>query len=103
MLGGEPNTPKGPPEQPSDDGAQELARRAPTVIEGGRHPAAAIPRYHRGLHQVLIRDTSVIRESRNHAGRTQPCGCRWARQDSNLGPTDYESAALTAELRALRR
>ena len=26
----------------------------------------------------------------------------WARQDSNLGPTDYESAALTAELRALR-
>src|SRR3954447_2574361 len=25
---------------------------------------------------------------------------RWARQDSNLGPTDYESAALTAELRA---
>ena len=28
---------------------------------------------------------------------------RWARQDSNLGPTDYESAALTAELRALRR
>ncbi len=25
----------------------------------------------------------------------------WARQDSNLGPTDYESAALTAELRAL--
>jgi hypothetical protein len=28
---------------------------------------------------------------------------RWARQDSNLGPTDYESAALTAELRALLR
>src|SRR5262245_54087941 len=26
---------------------------------------------------------------------------RWARQDSNLGPTDYESAALTAELQAL--
>ena|SRR5438132_13704418 len=26
--------------------------------------------------------------------------CWWARQDSNLGPTDYESAALTAELRA---
>ena len=25
----------------------------------------------------------------------------WARQDSNLGPTDYEPAALTAELRAL--
>ena len=28
---------------------------------------------------------------------------KWARQDSNLGPTDYESAALTAELRALPR
>jgi len=26
----------------------------------------------------------------------------WARQDLNLGPTDYESAALTAELRAPR-
>jgi hypothetical protein len=25
----------------------------------------------------------------------------WARQDSNLSPTDYESAALTTELRAL--
>jgi hypothetical protein len=24
----------------------------------------------------------------------------WARQDSNLGPMDYESTALTAELRA---
>ena len=27
----------------------------------------------------------------------------WARQDSNLGPTDYEPAALTAELRARTR
>jgi hypothetical protein len=26
----------------------------------------------------------------------------WARQDLNLGPTDYESAALTAELQARR-
>ena len=25
---------------------------------------------------------------------------RWARQDSNLGPRDYESPALTAELQA---
>jgi hypothetical protein len=25
----------------------------------------------------------------------------WARQDSNLGPMDYESTALTTELRAL--
>jgi hypothetical protein len=29
-------------------------------------------------------------------------GSWWARQDLNLGPTDYESAALTAELRAPR-
>jgi hypothetical protein len=27
----------------------------------------------------------------------------WARQDLNLGPTDYESAALTAELQALKK
>jgi hypothetical protein len=26
----------------------------------------------------------------------------WARQDLNLGPMDYESTALTAELRARR-
>jgi hypothetical protein len=26
--------------------------------------------------------------------------CWWARQDLNLGPMDYESTALTAELRA---
>jgi hypothetical protein len=26
----------------------------------------------------------------------------WARKDLNLEPTDYESAALTVELRALR-
>jgi hypothetical protein len=35
----------------------------------------------------------------HHLGRNR---VEWARQDSNLGPTDYESAALTAELRALR-
>src|SRR3954467_8325667 len=28
---------------------------------------------------------------------------QWALQDLNLGPTDYESAALTAELRARKR
>ena len=30
-------------------------------------------------------------------------GSEWARLDSNQGPTDYESAALTAELRARGR
>ena len=29
-------------------------------------------------------------------------GCWWARKDLNLGPMDYESTALTAELRARR-
>ena len=36
-----------------------------------------------------------------HASRSPLTGKGWwARQDSNLGPTDYEPAALTAELRA---
>jgi hypothetical protein len=35
------------------------------------------------------------------APRDSPEGFRgWARQDSNLGPRDYESPALTAELQA---
>jgi hypothetical protein len=34
------------------------------------------------------------------AARGAPPPPRWARLDSNQGPTDYESAALTAELRA---
>ena len=38
----------------------------------------------------------------NRAVFASRCGALWARQDSNLGPTDYESAALTAELRARR-
>jgi hypothetical protein len=32
--------------------------------------------------------------------RSGPFEYWWARQDLNLGPTDYESAALTAELQA---
>jgi hypothetical protein len=39
-------------------------------------------------------------DPRNHAVSAQRHSVEWARQDSNLGPTDYESAALTAELRA---
>src|SRR5258705_4199569 len=34
---------------------------------------------------------------------TSDIGRQWALQDLNLGPTDYESAALTAELRARTR
>jgi hypothetical protein len=58
---------------------------------------------HRGLHQVRIPGTSGTPDPRNHAVLAQPCAGEWARQDSNLGPTDYESAALTAELRARPR
>src|SRR3977135_2838143 len=35
--------------------------------------------------------------------RGSPRFRKWALQDLNLGPTDYESAALTAELRARTR
>src|SRR5207253_5131899 len=36
------------------------------------------------------------------AGAAPSAPLRWAGQDSNLRPTDYESAALTAELPARR-
>jgi hypothetical protein len=45
---------------------------------------------HRGLHQVRIPGIGVTRQPRNHATFAQPCGSQWARQDSNLGPTDYD-------------
>src|ERR687888_385880 len=60
---------------------------------------------HRGMRATGIPGASGRPEPRNQAASAQPGGLFWARQDSNLGPTDYESAALTAELRArdLRR
>jgi hypothetical protein len=51
----------------------------------------------------------AVHEGAEHASvspiRTKPSPCfaqneSWARQDSNLGPRDYESPALTAELQA---
>ena len=39
-------------------------------------------------------------DPRNHAESACLKGLRWARLDSNQGATDYESAALTTELRA---
>src|SRR5947208_11510267 len=39
-------------------------------------------------------------EDRSSLGARSWCLGSWALQDLNLGPTDYESAALTAELRA---
>src|SRR4051794_32682161 len=41
-----------------------------------------------------MRGTARVGEDR------RPCSCRWAGQESNLRTTDYESAALTAELPA---
>ena len=41
-------------------------------------------------------------DPRNHAESACLKGLRWARLDSNQGATDYESAALTTELRAPR-
>ena len=50
-----------------------------------------------------VRDTNAEQEEvpETEAGMGATI-LEWARQDSNLGPTDYESAALTAELRAPR-
>src|SRR5205085_9186312 len=44
---------------------------------------------------VPIRTNSSSSEARTNTEKT-----RWASLDSNQGPTDYESAALTAELLA---
>jgi hypothetical protein len=43
-----------------------------------------------------VRDTNAETDD-EEAGEVVPfpARSRWARQDSNLGPTDYESAALT--------
>src|SRR6266508_6328060 len=55
---------------------------------------------HRWGHAARNGGTSDTPDPRNHAVYPQLRKLEWARQDSNLGPTDYESAALTAELRA---
>ena len=47
---------------------------------------------------ILGRQSAGVQLASHSAGDCE----WWARQDLNLGPTDYESAALTAELRALR-
>ncbi len=35
--------------------------------------------------------------------KLHPFGCRWARQESDLRPNDYESSALTTAPRALAK
>ncbi len=55
---------------------------------------------HRGLHAMRIKGISGTSAPLNHAVSAKWWGALWARLDSNQGPTDYESAALTAELQA---
>lgn len=43
-----------------------------------------------------------VEKERSWYKTTPERGQIWARQDSNLRPTGYEPAALTAELRALK-
>jgi hypothetical protein len=50
---------------------------------------------------IVLKDsflTVIMRLPEHCRGTETPRG--WARQDSNLGPRDYESPALTAELQA---
>ena len=65
--------------------------RAPRInlITGLRFVTAASPDAHPGHKRGNRRRASaeIVRF---------PARSRWARQDSNLGPTDYESAALTS-------
>ena len=56
---------------------------------------------HETLHFQMVADI-LGRQSAGVQLASHSAGEWWARQDLNLGPTDYESAALTAELRALR-
>ena len=51
-----------------------------------------------GAHRVRRRKRARMRKGR---GPVPGPSSRWAHQDSNLGPTGYEPAALTAELWAL--
>ena len=52
--------------------------------------------------RVRFRDTGDTDDPRNQAALAWLLGLIWARLDSNQGATDYESAALTTELRAPR-
>ena len=41
---------------------------------------------------------TVVRKSTYRGNLDDSMSSEWAHQDLNLGPTDYESAALTTEL-----
>ena len=51
---------------------------------------------HRGLHAVNFLGIGDIPVSHNHAVCAELRKLKWARLDSNQGPRDYESPALTS-------
>ena len=55
-----------------------------------------IPSQHRWQHRLHFQGIPGTPDPHNHAGLALPPRLIWARLDSNQGPTDYESAALTS-------
>src|SRR2546426_5830793 len=53
-----------------------------------------------GMRNIRANTWATRRSPFDSAFRIRHSALEWALQDLNLGPTDYESAALTAELRA---
>ena len=50
---------------------------------------------------IVVPKSDIVHPARCDAEEMISAGrAKWARQDSNLGPRDYESPALTAELQA---
>ena len=74
----------------------------PCCVDDHRQPkSAALPTpdllgVHIGVQHLSNRGTPGSLEPHNHAVLALPLGLLWARLDSNQGPTDYESAALTS-------
>ena len=58
--------------------------------------AVPVPRLHRGLHAMHFSGIGDTPVSRNHAVSAHLRKLKWARLDSNQGPRDYESPALTS-------
>src|SRR6185503_7142941 len=86
-------------------GAGDLRQSLEMGPEGRRLEARQRSRLHGGVvfpsHPARPYSGKVLQINSPPGAFTRVIRRRWARQDSNLGPTDYESAALTAELRAL--
>jgi hypothetical protein len=55
-----------------------------------------VPGLHRGLHAMHFSGISDTPVWRNHAVSAHQQKLKWARLDSNQGPRDYESPALTS-------